>query len=97
MSNVRSNDEWAMLTDEEFVKAAETQIWFSAFAANNPRAPAHKETDKAYDEACRRGKPWLYKRAWNSAYQLCGHYLSEDDILGAMDPSGEEAGHVDAS
>ncbi len=32
--------------DEAFVKAAEMQIWLSAYANNNPRAPAHKEADK---------------------------------------------------
>jgi hypothetical protein len=67
MAIVRTEDEWAALSDDDFLKEAETQIWLSAFAANNPRAPAHKEADKAYDEAKRRGKPELYKKAWKRA------------------------------
>lgn len=76
---------WESMTDEEFVKAAETQIWFSAFASNNPRAPAHAETDRAYDESRRREKPWLYNRAWNAAYTSCGYELSDIDLEGAME------------
>ena len=58
--------DWAALDDTDFVKQAETQIWFSAFASNNPKAPAHKEVDAAYAEAVRRGKKWLYQRAYNA-------------------------------
>lgn len=73
---------WPSLDDDAFVKEAKTQIWFSAFANNNPRAPAHKEVDAAYDEAVKRGKPWLYKKAWNKAYRSCGYEPNEQDILG---------------
>lgn len=81
--------DWQEMNDEDFLKKAEEQIWFSAFASNNPHAPAHEETDKAYDEAKRRGKPWLYKRAWNNAYRSCGFEPSQSDIEGAREPVGE--------
>jgi hypothetical protein len=78
---------WLPLTDDEFVKTAETQIWLSAFANNNPRAPAHKETDAAFAEARRREKPWLYQRAWNKAYLSCGHQPSDAEIEAAREPT----------
>lgn len=68
------------MTDAELVKAAETQVWLSAFANNNPRAPAHWKVDMVSDEAERRGKPWLYQQGWNDAYRSCGHEPSESDI-----------------
>jgi hypothetical protein len=83
----RTAIDWQAKTDEDFVETAEQQIWLSAFASNNPRAPAHKEADNAYDEAKRRGKPWLYQRAWNRASKSCGHELSESDILAAASPA----------
>ena len=67
MDTVRTDEEWATLSDDEFLRAAEMQIWLSAFANNNPRAPAHREADKAADEARRRGKPELYEQAWQRA------------------------------
>lgn len=63
----RAKIDWQSLTDDEFVAKAEQQIWLSAFANNNPRAPAHAEADAAYDETKRRGKPRLYNRAWEKA------------------------------
>jgi hypothetical protein len=83
---VREAIDWTSLDDDAFVERAETQIWLSAFANNNPRAPAHKEADAAYDEAERRGKPWLYNRAWNAAYRSAGHEPSERDIEAAKEP-----------
>lgn len=77
---------WSELDDAAFVDRAKSQIWLSAFANNNPRAPAHLEADAAYDEAERRRKPWLYKRAWNKAYSLAGHEPSEADLEAAKDP-----------
>lgn len=67
MAQVRSEVEWAGMSDDEFVKAAEMQIWLSAFAANNPKAPAHAEADMAWQEARNRGKPFLYDQAWKRA------------------------------
>jgi hypothetical protein len=72
--------DWAALSDDELVRRAETQIWLSAFASNNPRAPAHHEADAAHDEAERRGKPYLYQRAWNKAAKSCGHEVSANDL-----------------
>ncbi len=77
---------WRSLSDEEYLDNAERQIWLSAFAANNPRAPAHRETDAAYDEAKARKKPWLYNRAWNAAWLSSGNALSDDQILSAREP-----------
>lgn len=74
---------WRATSDEEFLSAAEMQIWLSAFASNNPRAPAHAEADAAYAEAARRGKPWLYQRAWNKAYAFAGHRPSDQDLAAA--------------
>lgn len=78
---------WHDMPDDKFVRLAETQIWLSAFAANNPRAPAHKQADAACDEARRRGKPWLYQRAWNAAYRSAGHEPSDAQIEAAEDPN----------
>lgn len=83
--------DWTAKTDDEYLKEAETQIWLSAFASNNPRAPAHKEADAAYDEARRREKPWLYNRAWNAAYRSAGHTPSESDIEAAKEPTREDS------
>lgn len=57
----------AALSDEEYVKQAETLIWLSAFANNNPRSKYHWQADACYDEAKRRGQPELYSRAWRQA------------------------------
>ena len=75
--------DWESLTDDEYLDHAERQIWLSAFASNNRRAPAHEQSDRAYDEAKRREKPWLYQRAWNAAYRSCGYEPSERDIAKA--------------
>lgn len=83
--------DWPNMTDEAFLEKAEQQIWLSAFANNNPRAPAHKEADNAYAEAQRRGKPWLYCKAWNAAYRSCGYEPSEHDIARANPKTYEAA------
>jgi hypothetical protein len=85
--------DWKSLDDAQFVEKAEHQIWLSAFAANNPRAPAHRESDHAYDEAKRREKPWLYQRAWNKAYRSAGYVPSASDIARALPHSEPEATH----
>lgn len=91
--------DWSSKDDDVFVKDAETQIWLSAFANNNPRAPAHVEADAAYDEAIRRSKPWLYQRAYNKAYRSCGFTPSEretdlerPEAHGAFSPPTREEG-----
>lgn len=79
--------DWQSKTDDEFVKDAEMQIWLSAFAPNNLSAPAHKEHDRAYDEAARREKLWLYQRAWNKAFRSAGYEPSASQIEAARGPS----------
>lgn len=74
----------ADMTDEALVAECETQCWFSAFANNNPRAPAHWKADALMDEARRREKPWLYAKGWNQAYRSCGFEPSEADIAAAQ-------------
>jgi len=56
-------DRLAATSDAEFVKQAETAIWLSAYANNNPRSDYHWQADACYDEAARRGKPELYRQA----------------------------------
>jgi hypothetical protein len=87
--NRRQPIDWSVMTDDEFLAKAEQQIWLSAFARNNPRAPAHVETDAAYDEAQRREKPWLYQRAWNASYASCGYEPSDSDRAAAREPKVE--------
>jgi len=70
--------DWQSLDDKAFVERAEKEIWLSSFAANNPRSPAHEQVRRAHDESGRRGKPWLYCRAWNRAFISCGY---EPDAL----------------
>jgi hypothetical protein len=83
--------DWKSMDEDEFLRRAEMEIWLSAYAANNPRAPAHRESDAAYAEANRREKPWLYQRAWNAAYRSAGYEPSEDDIKRSMPPTVEVA------
>lgn len=76
------------LDDDAFVREVESKVWLSAYAANNPRSRYHAECDAAYDEANRRGKPWLYQRGWNEAYRSAGHEPTESDLAGAQEGSG---------
>ena len=32
---------WPVMTDDEYLKAAEMQLWLSAFASNNPQVSLH--------------------------------------------------------
>lgn len=60
-------DSIAAMDDEAFVKRAETVIWLSAFANNNPRSDYHWQADACYSESKRRGNPELYSRAYKKA------------------------------
>lgn len=60
-------DKIASLHDEDFLERAQKSIWLSAYANNNPRSDYHWQADACYDEAQRRGKPELYKQAWERA------------------------------
>lgn len=73
------------VTDEQLVDDTNRQVWLSAFASNNPRAPAHWKVDALYDEAARREKPWLYQRGWNQAYASCGYTPSDSEIEAAKE------------
>ena len=55
------------LDDEHFVREAESYIWLSAWAANNPNSDYHWMCDACYHEAMRRGNVDLYQRAWHQA------------------------------
>ena len=67
--NPRQNyaDKIAGMDDAAFLKDAELHIWLSAYANNNPRSDYHWMADACYDEAKRRGKPELYRQAWEKA------------------------------
>lgn len=60
-------DEIAGIDDARFQKEAESYIWLSAYASNNPRSDYHWMADACYDEAARRGKPEIYTLAWEAA------------------------------
>jgi hypothetical protein len=78
--------DWASLEETEWLRQAEQQIWLSAFASNNPRAPAHQETDRAYADAKARGAGWMYSRAYIEAYKSCGFTPSLEEIAAAQKP-----------
>lgn len=67
----------AAMSDEEFVSFAENKIWLSAYANNNPRSDYHWQADACYDEAERRGKPSLYKKAHKAACESAGLFVRE--------------------
>lgn len=62
-------DKLAAADDAGFLAIAEERIWLSAYASNNPRSDYHWQADACYDEAQRRGKPELYRQAWEKASQ----------------------------
>lgn len=57
----------AAMTDEELLEEATSKIWLSAYANNNPHSRYHDECDACYDEAARRGKEDIYRRAHKRA------------------------------
>ncbi len=78
------------MDDPSLIGETERQVWFSAFAANNPRAPAHWRVDACHDEAARRGKPWVYQEGWNRAYRSCGYEPSEAELARAIPPAAAD-------
>jgi hypothetical protein len=60
-------DKIAALDDVAFVDEAESSIWLSAYASNNPRSDYHWQAVACSAEADRRGRPELYERAWKRA------------------------------
>ncbi len=65
-------DKIAGMNDAEFVKHAETIIWLSAFANNNPRSDYHWQASTCYTEAHRRNDPSLYTKAYDRARKSAG-------------------------
>lgn len=55
----------AAQSDDELLQEAKDRIWFSAYAANNPRSDYHWQCDAVYDECDRRGKIEIYKKAYD--------------------------------
>jgi hypothetical protein len=53
--------------DETLETETKNKIWFSAYAANNPRSDHHWHCDACYDECVKRGKPEIYQRAYKRA------------------------------
>jgi hypothetical protein len=64
-------DKLFAMDDDAFLTEAEQTIWLSAYANNNPRSDYHWQADACYDEATRRGKPELYRKAWKLASNSC--------------------------
>ena len=58
-------DRIASLSDSAFVSETEKRIWLSAYAANNPQSDYHWQAQACYAEAQHRGKPELYRTAFN--------------------------------
>jgi hypothetical protein len=59
-------DKLAGLDDANFLKEAQQMIWLSGYANNNPRSDYHWKADACYSEAERRGKPELYRTAYDA-------------------------------
>lgn len=92
MAEIAYADKLQAMDDGALVDEIESKVWLSAYAANNGRSKYHTECDLTHDEARRRGKPWLYQRGWNKAYESCGHSLSDDDIARALSSHPSYAG-----
>ena len=60
-------DKIAAFDDKAFFEFTEKTVWLSAYANNNPRSDFHWQADACYAEAQRRGKPDIYKQAWEKA------------------------------
>jgi hypothetical protein len=54
------------MDDTALLAECESKIWLSAYANNNPRSDYHWHCDATYDECERRGKPDLYKKAYDA-------------------------------
>lgn len=64
-------DKIAAMDDAAFVEYTKDRIWLSAYAGNNPRSDYHWQTDACYSEAQHRGKPELYREAYDRAVASC--------------------------
>lgn len=54
----------AAMDDAALFAEAQSMIWHSGYAHNNPRSDYHWRADATFDEAERRGKPEIYDRAY---------------------------------
>jgi hypothetical protein len=63
----------AAMTDDQLFAQAKDAIWFSAFAANNPRSDYHWQCDAVYDECQRREDKTIYDRAHKQVMRENGH------------------------
>jgi len=77
------------LTEAEFMEHAERAVREAFLAQNFPSidAECHGRAMAHSAEADRRGKPWLYARAWNRACVASGGTLSEADRAMARTPA----------
>lgn len=56
------------MTDEELSKEAESKIWLSAYATNNPRSDYHWHCNAVYAECTKRDPNGEnYNKAWKKA------------------------------
>lgn len=63
-------DKIAKMTNKELHDETRSCIWFSAFAANNPRSDYHWMVDALYEEWCdNRNNPEGYKKAYDEEYK----------------------------
>jgi hypothetical protein len=60
-------DKIAAMDDAAFLEETKNRIWLSAYANNSPRSDYHWQADACYDEAQARGKPDIYRKAWERA------------------------------
>jgi len=56
----------AAMSDEKLQDETEGMIYQSARCSNNPRADWHWMVDACYDECQKRGKPEIYKKAYQN-------------------------------
>lgn len=59
--------DWAALSDDELISKAHREIWLSGFAGGPCGYHAFVNALAAFDEAEARGKPHLYRLAWERA------------------------------
>lgn len=57
------------MIDDQLVDECEHLITLSAYAAMTPRSDYHWQADTCYDECQKRGKVYLYERAFKRAAQ----------------------------
>lgn len=74
----------AAMTDDELVTAASRQIYLAGF--DRLYGKADQRVSVCYKDAERRGKPWLYARAYNQAARDADIPLDQHDLDRARAP-----------